>query len=179
MGPCDVLQDLCSRTLCCYPLSQQVSVPPHCAAWMPLVVNPCIALIWTGIINPKKEVSAWPITLHPLTFWSSAMMDVTLWYEYITYIFTFPHYWLLLHSKTECFAKLLNCICQVGQVHGGLMGIIQRAMSRSCPHIWFERAEMKDRHLVTKRFTFSGLSLHVFLWLLQYEKMLIFSWQVK
>lgn len=40
---------------------------------------------------------------------------------------------------------------QVGQVHGGLMGIIQRAMVKSCPHVWFERAEMKDRHLVTKR----------------------------
>uniref|UniRef100_A0AAY5F473 1-acylglycerol-3-phosphate O-acyltransferase 9, like n=1 Tax=Electrophorus electricus TaxID=8005 RepID=A0AAY5F473_ELEEL len=39
----------------------------------------------------------------------------------------------------------------VGQVHGGLMGVIQRAMVRACPHIWFERAEMKDRHLVTKR----------------------------
>ncbi|XP_053085164.1 glycerol-3-phosphate acyltransferase 3-like isoform X1 [Pangasianodon hypophthalmus] len=39
----------------------------------------------------------------------------------------------------------------VGQVHGGLMGVVQRAMVRACPHIWFERAEMKDRHLVTKR----------------------------
>ncbi|CAG08584.1 unnamed protein product, partial [Tetraodon nigroviridis] len=39
----------------------------------------------------------------------------------------------------------------VGQVHGGLMGVVQRAMVRSCPHVWFERAEMKDRHLVTKR----------------------------
>lgn len=34
------------------------------------------------------------------------------------------------------------------------MGIIQRAMVRSCPHVWFERAEMKDRHLVTKRWDF-------------------------
>ncbi|KAI5086551.1 glycerol-3-phosphate acyltransferase 3-like [Silurus meridionalis] len=40
---------------------------------------------------------------------------------------------------------------QVGQVHGGLMGVVQRAMVRACPHIWFERAEMKDRHLVTQR----------------------------
>uniref|UniRef100_A0A8C6VQJ8 1-acylglycerol-3-phosphate O-acyltransferase 9, like n=1 Tax=Nothobranchius furzeri TaxID=105023 RepID=A0A8C6VQJ8_NOTFU len=40
----------------------------------------------------------------------------------------------------------------VGQVHGGLMGVVQRAMVRACPHIWFERSEMKDRHLVTKRF---------------------------
>lgn len=39
----------------------------------------------------------------------------------------------------------------MGQVHGGLMGVLQRAMVRSCPHVWFERAEMKDRHLVTKR----------------------------
>lgn len=32
------------------------------------------------------------------------------------------------------------------------MGVIQRAMVRSCPHIWFERSEMKDRHLVTQRY---------------------------
>ncbi|XP_004703465.1 glycerol-3-phosphate acyltransferase 3 [Echinops telfairi] len=39
----------------------------------------------------------------------------------------------------------------VGQVHGGLMGIIQRAMLKAYPHVWFERSEMRDRHLVTKR----------------------------
>uniref|UniRef100_A0AAQ4S2E7 1-acylglycerol-3-phosphate O-acyltransferase 9, like n=1 Tax=Gasterosteus aculeatus aculeatus TaxID=481459 RepID=A0AAQ4S2E7_GASAC len=44
-----------------------------------------------------------------------------------------------------------GCYAMVGQVHGGLMGVLQRAMVRSCPHVWFERAEMKDRHLVTKR----------------------------
>uniref|UniRef100_A0A7N6F760 Phospholipid/glycerol acyltransferase domain-containing protein n=1 Tax=Anabas testudineus TaxID=64144 RepID=A0A7N6F760_ANATE len=44
-----------------------------------------------------------------------------------------------------------GCYAMVGQVHGGLMGVVQRAMERSCPHVWFERAEMKDRHLVTKR----------------------------
>ncbi|KAL4623085.1 glycerol-3-phosphate acyltransferase 4 [Arapaima gigas] len=41
-------------------------------------------------------------------------------------------------------------IC-VGQIHGGLMGVIQRAMVKACPHIWFERSEVKDRHLVAKR----------------------------
>lgn len=40
---------------------------------------------------------------------------------------------------------------QVGQVHGGLMGVIQRATVKACPHVWFERSEIKDRHLVTKR----------------------------
>lgn len=44
-----------------------------------------------------------------------------------------------------------GCYAMVGQVHGGLMGVIQSAMVRSCPHIWFERSEMKDRHAVTNR----------------------------
>ncbi|XP_056346802.1 glycerol-3-phosphate acyltransferase 3 isoform X1 [Oenanthe melanoleuca] len=44
-----------------------------------------------------------------------------------------------------------GCYAMVGQVHGGLMGIIQRATVKACPHVWFERSEMKDRHLVTKR----------------------------
>uniref|UniRef100_A0A8B9RK62 Glycerol-3-phosphate acyltransferase 4 n=1 Tax=Astyanax mexicanus TaxID=7994 RepID=A0A8B9RK62_ASTMX len=44
-----------------------------------------------------------------------------------------------------------GCYAMVGQVHGGLMGVIQRAMVKACPHIWFERSEVKDRHLVAKR----------------------------
>uniref|UniRef100_A0A8D0H3T4 Glycerol-3-phosphate acyltransferase 3 n=1 Tax=Sphenodon punctatus TaxID=8508 RepID=A0A8D0H3T4_SPHPU len=44
-----------------------------------------------------------------------------------------------------------GCYAMVGQAHGGLMGVIQRATVKACPHVWFERSEMKDRHLVTKR----------------------------
>uniref|UniRef100_A0A672RKB3 Phospholipid/glycerol acyltransferase domain-containing protein n=1 Tax=Sinocyclocheilus grahami TaxID=75366 RepID=A0A672RKB3_SINGR len=44
-----------------------------------------------------------------------------------------------------------GCYAMVGQVHGGLMGVIQRSMVLSCPHVWFERSEMKDRHAVAKR----------------------------
>ncbi|XP_029455252.1 glycerol-3-phosphate acyltransferase 3 [Rhinatrema bivittatum] len=44
-----------------------------------------------------------------------------------------------------------GCYAMVGQVHGGVMGIIQRSMVKACPHVWFERSEMKDRHLVTQR----------------------------
>lgn len=43
------------------------------------------------------------------------------------------------------------CVSKVGQIHGGLMGVIQRSMVKACPHIWFERSEVKDRHLVAKR----------------------------
>ncbi|XP_045923335.1 glycerol-3-phosphate acyltransferase 4-like isoform X2 [Micropterus dolomieu] len=44
-----------------------------------------------------------------------------------------------------------GCYSLVGQVQGGLMGMMQRAMVKSSPHIWFERSEVKDRHLVAKR----------------------------
>ncbi|XP_077157120.1 glycerol-3-phosphate acyltransferase 3-like [Paroedura picta] len=44
-----------------------------------------------------------------------------------------------------------GCYTMVGQAHGGLMGVIQRSTVKACPHVWFERSEMKDRHLVTKR----------------------------
>ncbi|XP_068190584.1 glycerol-3-phosphate acyltransferase 3 [Antennarius striatus] len=44
-----------------------------------------------------------------------------------------------------------GCYAMVGQIHGGLMGVIQRSMVKSCPHVWFERSEMKDRHTVTNR----------------------------
>lgn len=55
----------------------------------------------------------------------------------------------------EIEGQKVNCVCvcmlKVGQIHGGLMGIIQRSMVKACPHIWFERLEVKDRHLVAKR----------------------------
>ncbi|KAG7263712.1 hypothetical protein CRUP_017683, partial [Coryphaenoides rupestris] len=44
-----------------------------------------------------------------------------------------------------------GCYAMVGQVHGGLMGVIQKSMVRSCPHVWFERTEMRDRNTVTNR----------------------------
>uniref|UniRef100_A0A673C1C7 Phospholipid/glycerol acyltransferase domain-containing protein n=1 Tax=Sphaeramia orbicularis TaxID=375764 RepID=A0A673C1C7_9TELE len=43
-----------------------------------------------------------------------------------------------------------GCYAMVGQIHGGLMGVIQKSMVKACPHIWFERSEVKDRHLVCK-----------------------------
>lgn len=57
----------------------------------------------------------------------------------------------VLMFKMKCVLDLFLCAHQVGQVHGGLMGVIQRAMVKACPHIWFERSEVKDRHLVAKR----------------------------
>lgn len=44
-----------------------------------------------------------------------------------------------------------NCYSLIGQRHGGFLGVLQRALARASPHIWFERAEAKDRLLVAKR----------------------------
>ncbi|XP_055635529.1 glycerol-3-phosphate acyltransferase 3 isoform X2 [Toxorhynchites rutilus septentrionalis] len=44
-----------------------------------------------------------------------------------------------------------NCYSLIGQRHGGFLGILQRALARASPHIWFERAEAKDRMAVARR----------------------------
>lgn len=44
-----------------------------------------------------------------------------------------------------------NCYSLVGQRHGGLIGWLERALSRATNHVWFDRAEGRDRQLVTER----------------------------
>ncbi|KAI5634119.1 acyltransferase domain-containing protein [Phthorimaea operculella] len=44
-----------------------------------------------------------------------------------------------------------NCYSLIGQRHNGFLGLLQRALSRASPHIWFERSEAKDRHIVAQR----------------------------
>lgn len=44
-----------------------------------------------------------------------------------------------------------NCYSLIGQRHGGILGIIQRALHRASPHIWFERSEARDRGFVLTR----------------------------
>ncbi|GFG36820.1 hypothetical protein Cfor_09705, partial [Coptotermes formosanus] len=44
-----------------------------------------------------------------------------------------------------------NCYALIGQRHGGFLGILQRALARASPHIWFERSEVKDREVVARR----------------------------
>eukprot|EP00112_Aurelia_sp_Birch-Aquarium-sp1_P004646 Seg1526.3 transcript_id=Seg1526.3/GoldUCD/mRNA.D3Y31 product="Glycerol-3-phosphate acyltransferase 3" protein_id=Seg1526.3/GoldUCD/D3Y31 len=44
-----------------------------------------------------------------------------------------------------------NCYALIGQMQGGIMGFIQRILLKAQHHIFFERSEIKDRHLVVKR----------------------------
>ncbi|XP_043866795.1 glycerol-3-phosphate acyltransferase 3-like isoform X3 [Drosophila mojavensis] len=47
--------------------------------------------------------------------------------------------------------RVFVCFVGIGQRHGGFLGVLQRALARASPHIWFERGEAKDRHLVAER----------------------------
>lgn len=38
-----------------------------------------------------------------------------------------------------------NPYALVGQLQGGLIGVIQRALNRATHHIWFDRFQVKDR----------------------------------
>lgn len=44
-----------------------------------------------------------------------------------------------------------NCYALVGQRHGGILGVLEMVLSRATEHVWFDRAEMRDRQLVTRR----------------------------
>ncbi|XP_052745661.1 glycerol-3-phosphate acyltransferase 3 isoform X2 [Bicyclus anynana] len=44
-----------------------------------------------------------------------------------------------------------SCYSLIGQRHDGFLGLLQRALARASPHIWFERSEVKDRHAVARR----------------------------
>lgn len=46
------------------------------------------------------------------------------------------------------FLSCDNCYAMIGQRQGGFLGFMQRLLSRSTHHIWFERSEAKDRKKV-------------------------------
>ena len=43
-----------------------------------------------------------------------------------------------------------NVYAMVGQRQGGVLGFVQRTLSRAADHIWFERSVANDRSLVLK-----------------------------
>ncbi|XP_022223907.2 glycerol-3-phosphate acyltransferase 4 isoform X3 [Drosophila obscura] len=76
--------------------------------------------------NRHHEFISWKITL----IWMVGFL--------IRYVFLMP-------------LRVLVCFVGIGQRHGGFLGVLQRALARASPHIWFERGEAKDRHLVAER----------------------------
>uniref|UniRef100_A0A8C3A1L1 Glycerol-3-phosphate acyltransferase 4 n=1 Tax=Cyclopterus lumpus TaxID=8103 RepID=A0A8C3A1L1_CYCLU len=123
-------------------------------------------LIRYGVLLPFRVTLA--VTVSPNSHNSPSMHVHLMCYRIcvraLTAIITYHNRYNMLNAKTGgiCVSNhttpidviiLANdgCYSMVGQVHGGLMGMIQQAMAKSSPHIWFERSEVKDRHLVAKR----------------------------
>ncbi|KAL0107668.1 hypothetical protein PUN28_014760 [Cardiocondyla obscurior] len=74
------------------------------------------------------------------------------YYEFISWKLTFI--WMFGFFMRYCFLlplRIFICFIGIGQRHGGFLGILQRALARASPHIWFERSEVKDREAVAKR----------------------------
>jgi glycerol-3-phosphate O-acyltransferase 3/4 len=44
-----------------------------------------------------------------------------------------------------------NGFSMIGQKHGGFFGLVQRTLSQTANHIWFQRSEAKDRHMVAEK----------------------------
>lgn len=57
-----------------------------------------------------------------------------------------------------------NCYAAIGQRQGGLLGIVQKAMSRCAEHIWFERSEANDRKFVSDRYRMGLFSYFYSCW---------------
>nr|XP_031843070.1 glycerol-3-phosphate acyltransferase 4 isoform X3 [Nomia melanderi] len=73
-------------------------------------------------------------------------------YEFISWKLTVI--WMFGFFMRYCFLlplRIFICFIGIGQRHGGFLGILQRALARASPHIWFERSEVKDREAVAKR----------------------------
>lgn len=63
------------------------------------------------------------------------------------FLFNFVYF----DQRFEPSLTVFNDDSQIGQRHGGFLGVLQRALARASPHIWFERAEAKDRSAVATR----------------------------
>lgn len=179
MGPCDVLQDLRPRTLRRHTLSQPVSkVHPRWAETERARLH-VLTELGGGLRFPNANRENKPRKGGICVANHTSPIDILILCNDGGYAMVTMQHLPGKRPRWRLHFYKLNKIVfvfQVGQVHGGLMGIIQRAMVRSCPHVWFERAEMKDRHLVTKRWAYF-FTLSVFLWLNSLGDMLIFSLQ--
>src|SRR5882757_6444504 len=58
---------------------------------------------------------------------------------------------MMVCAKDVAILACDNCYALVGQRQGGFLGVLQRALARATSHIWFERFEIRDRELVTRR----------------------------
>lgn len=128
---------------------------------LPLRVTICFVgvwylIAWTAIIGclPNGEFKRRTIRrilIHCFEFLSSALSTVINYHN----LENRPVNGICVANHTSPIDVLMlmcdNCYSLIGQSHGGFLGLLQRALARASPHIWFERAEAKDRLAVAKR----------------------------
>ncbi|XP_026318330.1 glycerol-3-phosphate acyltransferase 3 isoform X2 [Hyposmocoma kahamanoa] len=122
----------------------------HCYSmvWWLLVCTACVGTLPDG---PFKQKINYGVSIMCFNFLSRCLSMV------ITYHNTHnkPKNGICVANHTSPIDALVlmcdNCYSLIGQRHNGFLGLLQRALSRASPHIWFERSEVKDRHIVAQR----------------------------
>lgn len=72
-------------------------------------------------------------------------------------MFHYFFFYLWTYFNYVCALSINFFFVQIGQRHGGFLGVLQRALARASPHIWFERSEVKDRSAVANRYNLIDL----------------------
>ncbi|XP_044761165.1 glycerol-3-phosphate acyltransferase 3 isoform X3 [Coccinella septempunctata] len=88
-----------------------------------------------------EELKNWNLLIRTNRHYEFISLKLTiLWIcgFFLRYFFLFP-------------LRVLICCFGIGQSHGGFLGLLQRALARASPHIWFERSEVRDRHAVANK----------------------------
>lgn len=128
---------------------------------LPLRVTICFVGVWyltfcTAVVGcfpdgETKRKMVRRVLIHCFEFLSSALSTVINYHN----LENRPTHGICVANHTSPIDVLMlmcdNCYSLIGQSHGGFLGILQRALARASPHIWFERAEAKDRLAVARR----------------------------
>ncbi|XP_045781684.1 glycerol-3-phosphate acyltransferase 3 isoform X3 [Maniola jurtina] len=126
-----------------------------------LSVNTCFSLVWWLIVctacvgtlpdGPFKQRVNNALSLMCFNFLSRCISAV-ITYHNSDYK---PRNGICVANHTSPIDVLVlmcdSCYSLIGQRHDGFLGLLQRALARASPHIWFERSEVKDRHAVARR----------------------------
>ncbi|CAD7088624.1 unnamed protein product [Hermetia illucens] len=111
----------------------------------------CTALVGSMPDGEKKRQWVKAVSGHCFSVLSSAISAVITYHN----MENRPKKGICVANHTSPIDVLVlmcdNTYSLIGQRHGGFLGILQRALGRASPHIWFERAEAKDRHAVAQR----------------------------
>lgn len=131
----------------CFLLPLRIMICFFGVLWLTL----CTAIVGYVPEGPFKRWLNYRVSIMCFQVLSSALSSVIRYHNREN----LPRHGICVANHTSPIDVLVlacdNCYALIGQRHGGFLGILQRALARASPHIWFERSEAKDREAVTKR----------------------------